>query len=85
MKVGDFVKIDPKYMSPLTAKRYNNSPMGLVVLTWGCDGIWGKVMLLDGKTLTFPSKCVEVIARTENVLDKTSEPDTILPYPGDAV
>ena len=85
MKVGDFVKIDPKYMSPLTAKRYNHNPMGVVILTWGFSEIWGKVMLLDGKTLTFPSKCVEVIARTENVLDKTSEPDTLLPYPGDAV
>ena len=84
MKVGDFVKIDYRYMSPLTAKRYNNNPMGLVIMTWN-GGSSGKVMLVDGRELTFPSKCVEVIARTENVLDKTSEPDTLLPYPGDAV
>ena len=64
MKIGDFVKIDYKYMSPLTAKRYNNNPMGLVVLIWGFDGIWGKVMLLDGKVLTFPSKCVEVLSES---------------------
>ena len=84
MKVGDFVKIDHKYMSPLTAKRYNNNPMGLVIWIWGTSQTWAKVMLVDGQVLTFPAQCMEV-ARTESVLDKTSEPDILLPYPGDAV
>ena len=64
MKVGDFVKIDYKYMSPLTAKRYNNNPMGLVILTWtgkGTGRIWGRVMLVDGRELTFPAEVVEVV------------------------
>ena len=78
MKVGDLVKIDSKYMSPLTARRYNNSPMGLVIWTWGSSQTWAKVMLTDGKVLSFPAQCMEVL-RTENVLDKTSEPDTLLP------
>ncbi len=60
MKVGDFVKIDYRYMSPLTAKRYNNNPMGLVIMTWNA-GSSGKVMLLDGRELTFPAHVVEVI------------------------
>ncbi len=64
MKIGDFVKIDYRFMSPLTAKRYNNNPMGLVILTWtgkGTEQIWGKVMLLDGWQLTFPAHVVEVV------------------------
>ena len=84
MKVGDFVKIDHKYMSPLTAKRYNNNPMGLVVWVWARDNQYLKVMFPDGIVLSFPAEVVEVM-RTENVLDKTSEPDRLLPYPGDAV
>ena len=65
MKVGDFVKVDPKYMSPLTARRYNNNPMGLVTWTWGASGTfgktWAKVMLTDGRELSFPAQCMEVI------------------------
>ena len=61
MKIGDFVKIDPKYMSPLTAKRYNNNPMGLVVKVWGFDKLYGRVLLMDGRELTFPAEVVEVL------------------------
>ena len=61
MKIGDFVKIDYRYMSPLTAKRYNNNPMGLVIWVWGGDKVWGRVMLVDGRELTFPAEVVEVI------------------------
>ena len=61
MKIGDFVKIDHKYMSPLTAKRYNNNPMGLVILVWGDEKVFGKVRLLDGWVLTFPAEVVEVV------------------------
>ena len=82
MKVGDFVKIDHKYMSPPTAKRYNNNPMGIVTWVWGTSQTWAKVMLVDGCVLSFPA---HVLTRTDSVLDKTSEPDTLLPYPGDAV
>jgi len=59
MKVGDFVQIDPKYMSPLTARRYNNNPMGLVIWTWGSSQTWAKVMLTDGKVLSFPAQCMK--------------------------
>ena len=83
MKVGDFVKINHKYMSPLTAKRYNDNPMGLVI--WVSNNhpqVWGKVMLVDGCVLSFPT---HVLTRTDSVLDKTSEPDTLpIPYPGGA-
>jgi len=61
MKIGDFVKIDPKYMSPLTAKRYNNSPMGLVIKVWGFEKLYGRVLLMDGKELTFPAEVVEIL------------------------
>jgi len=84
MKIGDFVKIDHKYMSPPTAKRYNNNPMGVVIWVWGTSQIWAKVVLVDGHVLTFPAQCMD-LAWTDSVLDKTSEPDTLLPYPGDAV
>ena len=65
MKIGDFVKIDHKYMSPLTAKRYNNNPMGLVI--WvsvkinNHPELWGKVMLTDGRELSFPASVLEVL------------------------
>ena len=67
MKIGDFVKIDHKYMSPLTAKRYNNNPMGLVI--WTSNKLtkpsapqgWSKVRLMDGRELSFPWYCMEVI------------------------
>ena len=61
MKIGDFVKIDYRYMSPLTAKRYNNNPMGLVVKVWGFDKLYGRVLLMDGRELTFPAHVVEVV------------------------
>ena len=61
MKVGDFVKVDHKYMSPLTAKRYNNNPMGLVVWVWARDNQYLKVMFPDGIVLSFPTEVVEVL------------------------
>ena len=61
MKIGDFVKIDPKYMSPLTARRYNNNPMGLVIWAWARDNQYLKVRLLDGRVLTFPAEVVEIV------------------------
>lgn len=64
MKVGDFVKVDPKAVSPLTLKLHNGNPMGLVV--WcsspsGSPEVWVKVMLLNGRELSFPQSVIEVI------------------------
>jgi hypothetical protein len=61
MKIGDFVKIDHKYMSPPTAKRYNNNPMGLVTWVWGTSQIWAKVILTDGREYSYPASVLEVL------------------------
>ena len=64
MKVGDLVRIDPKCMSILTAKRYNNNPIGLVI--WVAKGKrlpepWGKVKLTDGREYSYPASALEVL------------------------
>ena len=62
MKVGDLVRIDPKCMSILTAKRYNNNPIGLVVWVTNLHPEpWGKVMLTDGREYSYPASALEVL------------------------
>jgi hypothetical protein len=35
--------------------------MGLVVKVWGFDKLYGRVLLMDGRELTFPAEVVEVL------------------------
>ena len=75
MKVGDLVKIDPNCMSILSAKRYNNNPMGIVIWVTKKRGLpepWGKVKLTDGREYSYPASVLEII-RTESVLDNVKK------------